>query len=464
MARTAHTDPAMMDEHRDTPEVVSEKVARLAALISASKHFVAFTGAGVSTSAGIPDFRGPTGKWTREAQGQAPLQGVEGVKAFPTLTHMALVALQRQGLLKHLISQNCDGLHRRSGFPAVDISELHGNSNLEICEDCDARYFRDFRCSRMEKKFDHFTGRFCRCSGRLLNSTIDFGQGLDENVLDQAWTHSRLADVHLALGSSLTVSPAADMPAATAEKLGGHLVVCNLQRTPLTESADFQIFANTDDVMRLLMEQLAIPVPQFNLQRRILFTCTGDKPLLTAKTVDVHDRTFEVCTLRAVDWDGRSRRHVEGDGDIASIVASRFGGHTRSATGLDLSNICPTLHWVGHYQEGPLQLPAIDLSSQNGVDILVSFNPYSFTWDVLQLERFPLTEPQDTSIRSTANSGKPTYGETHREYCVNGVMEKYGKTRGQAVTIVTERAREARAKAMSLMRRSQSPRSVRRGI
>merc|ERR1719221_1164150 len=232
-----------MKEHRDKPDILAAKVERLANLVRASRHFVVFTGAGISTSAGIPDFRGPSGKWTREAQGLKPIAGVSAVNAFPTLAHMSIVELHKRGTLKYVISQNCDGLHRRSGLPADAISELHGNCNMEICEDCDERYFRDFKCDRMGKRFDHFTGRFCHCGGRLLNSTIDFGQCLDPAPLELAEEHSSKADLHLALGSSLTVSPACDCPASTARKLGGHLVICNLQKTPLTDMADFQIYA-----------------------------------------------------------------------------------------------------------------------------------------------------------------------------------------------------------------------------
>merc|ERR1719329_29731 len=136
MAHTAHKDEALMQEHFDPPEVLAEKVAKLAALVQDSRHFVVFTGAGISTSAGIPDFRGPDGKWTRKAEGLEPLKGVTCVEAYPTPTHMALVELLNRNILKYLISQNCDGLHRRSGIPANSISELHGNGWVEICEEC----------------------------------------------------------------------------------------------------------------------------------------------------------------------------------------------------------------------------------------------------------------------------------------------------------------------------------------
>jgi len=96
------------------------KAKQLADLIRQSKHFIVFTGAGISTSAGIPDFRGPEGAWTLQAQGrQRTTAAVSTLQAIPTATHMALVELQNRGLMKYLVSQNCDGLHRRSGILPV---------------------------------------------------------------------------------------------------------------------------------------------------------------------------------------------------------------------------------------------------------------------------------------------------------------------------------------------------------
>merc|ERR1711998_746390 len=219
MASTAHTDPEMAKERHDPPEVIASKVEKLAELLTASASTVIFTGAGISTSAGIPDFRGPNGKWTMQAQGKQPVAGVSPVKALPTATHMAIVQLVNSGVVRHVISQNCDGLHRRSGLPAAALSELHGNSNLEICESCGTHYFRDFSCQRLGQVRDHFTGRFCGgCGGGLLNSTIDFGQNLHEGPLQRAMEASEEAQLHLVLGSSLTLSPANQMPATTARR------------------------------------------------------------------------------------------------------------------------------------------------------------------------------------------------------------------------------------------------------
>lgn len=119
------TAPAVAEAERFDPDAKVDQVAsQLATLIKNAKHFIVYTGAGVSTSAGIPDFRGPEGAWTKRAQGkELHFDGNKTLQAVPTATHMALVALQEQGLLKYLVSQNCDGLHRRSGI--LPVSQFH---------------------------------------------------------------------------------------------------------------------------------------------------------------------------------------------------------------------------------------------------------------------------------------------------------------------------------------------------
>jgi mono-ADP-ribosyltransferase sirtuin 6 len=119
------TDKVALPELVEAPEEIDQKARQIADLIRRSKHFIVFTGAGVSTSAGIPDFRGPEGAWTLQAQGRQRITAaVSTLQAIPTATHMALVELQNQGLLKYLVSQNCDGLYRRSGIlPVCSPSE-----------------------------------------------------------------------------------------------------------------------------------------------------------------------------------------------------------------------------------------------------------------------------------------------------------------------------------------------------
>jgi NAD-dependent SIR2 family protein deacetylase len=115
------TAPKIAEVERfDPPEVIDQLATDLAKQIKNGNHFIAFTGAGISTSAEIPDFRGPDGAWTARAQGrQLDFKATATLQAIPTPTHMSLVELQKRGYLKYLISQNCDGLHRRSGILPV---------------------------------------------------------------------------------------------------------------------------------------------------------------------------------------------------------------------------------------------------------------------------------------------------------------------------------------------------------
>jgi mono-ADP-ribosyltransferase sirtuin 6 len=447
MASTAHDDPEMMEEHYDPPNVLSDKVDRLAAMVRNSKHFVVFTGAGISTSAGIPDFRGPTGKWTRQAQGLPPVKGVSLVSAYPTSTHMVLVELYNRGVLKYLISQNCDGLHRRSGLPAAAISELHGNCWVEICEDCGQQHFRDFRCDRIiypggpKCPADHFTGRFCSCGGALLNSTIDFGQNLPIKPLERAQQHSRLADLHLALGSSLKVAPACDQPRSTARK-GGNLVICNLQKTPLTNMATMQIFAKTDTVMEMLMERLSMPIPQFRLLRRIVFG-SSDKPgHVYARAVDVHDPTLEVAHVCAVDWngDGVPQKMLA---DPMAAVARNQGSH-RHEGGTNLKSVVAKVHFVGHYQEPALDLK-LDLSTTDPVDVLLSFNPYDGSWSVLSQVSVSGGQVQPPSDAVEARI--PDYGGSHRQYCIDMVIKHKKCDKETANDIIHQRMSKKRQEA-----------------
>ena len=213
---------------------MNNKVDVIAGMIKAAKHFVVFTGAGISTSVGIPDFRsGPktvlktgAGLWEKTAP---PKKGSKIVmnRAIPSLTHMALLKLMQEGALKFLVSQNIDGLHRKSGIPYEQLAELHGNRNLEKCAKCGKHYLRDFRTRTALDVHDHKTGRKCddpKCAGELYDTIINFEEDLPERDMKLGFQHCGEADLCLVLGSSLVVTPAADMPALAAQK-GGLVIV-----------------------------------------------------------------------------------------------------------------------------------------------------------------------------------------------------------------------------------------------
>mmetsp|Transcript_148207 Transcript_148207/g.261384 ORF Transcript_148207/g.261384 Transcript_148207/m.261384 type:complete len:366 (+) Transcript_148207:82-1179(+) len=259
-----------MADVSDELEEVAKKTTELARLIQRAKHVVVFTGAGVSTSAKIPDFRGPNGVWTLQAEGKLP-ESITMEQAMPTATHMALVGLMRSNLIRCVVSQNVDGLHRRSGLLKDQLAELHGNCFVEVCTVCQQEHLRSFDvCEHHGNAAPtvnfHDTGRRCNregCEGSLRNTIVNFGEQLPEQHLSLAMCHASKADLAIVLGSSMTVRPACDMPAIVAQR-GGKLAIINLQSTPLDHLADLRISADSDTVMDKVMNELELPVPVFD--------------------------------------------------------------------------------------------------------------------------------------------------------------------------------------------------------
>lgn len=273
MAFSAHKDARMMEELREDDAAVDAKAKTVADAILAGaavgRKACFFTGAGISRNAGIPDYRSPDGVWTCAAQNRpVPSRGVEMIAAVPTATHMAIAELVRRGLAR-VISQNVDGLHRKSGIPADSIAELHGNSTIEECAKCGKRYSRDFQIHGGQ---GHYTGRKCvaeGCDGECRDTIINFGENLPAAALNAGFFFSEQASAHICLGSSLTVRPACDMPVATKER-GGLLAIVNLQRTPLDAKADVRVHSDVDAFVARLMAHLGVPIPPFALRRRIV--------------------------------------------------------------------------------------------------------------------------------------------------------------------------------------------------
>jgi len=264
-------------EFEESAEELENKITELAKLVQNSQKVVFFTGAGISTAAKIPDYRGPQGVWTRKAQKKAGPSSIAFEDAVPTETHMALKTLIHETeQCQFLISQNVDGLHRRSGITRDQISELHGNTFKEVCWSCKADFMRrkEVRgrlnapgtCRECLKKVPHYchcTGRICTdCGCRLKDSIIHFKENLPEDSLVAGFKHSEEADLHIVLGSSLRVSPACEMPRSTVTK-GGKLVIINLQKTPLDQLCAIRIFAKTDQVMKKLMQKLGVKTHEY---------------------------------------------------------------------------------------------------------------------------------------------------------------------------------------------------------
>jgi mono-ADP-ribosyltransferase sirtuin 6 len=243
---------------------LEEKIETAAQWIAEAEHFVAFTGAGISTSSGLPDFRGPDGVWTRRDKGlPPPKMDVSWDEVTPNAGHYALVDLLEMGKLKYLISQNVDGLHAKSGIPFDKMSELHGNMYFMKCLNCGkkmtfeeagwdkTRWGKGYRTTPVQKG----QPKCPECNGRLISSIVNFGDPLPEDELYEAYKHSEKSDVFFVIGSSLVVSPAANMP-GIAKKNGAKLIILNLQETPYDDIADLRFFEDINKVLLPIVEKV----------------------------------------------------------------------------------------------------------------------------------------------------------------------------------------------------------------
>jgi mono-ADP-ribosyltransferase sirtuin 6 len=245
-------------------DTLDRTIDTLARWIARSKHLVAFTGAGISTDSGIPDFRGPDGVWTRRDAGQPPPRWrTPADRVEPNASHRALVALQDLGILKFLISQNTDGLHLRAGIRPDHIAELHGNGRLLRCLRCDARHTRpevgwDVRRFGPGYRTDRpVAGQpACpRCGGRLISSVVNFGDPLPSRELSEAASHAQRCDVMLVLGSSLVVNPAAAL-VGVALSAGARAALVNRGPTPYDEVVHLRVEAGIGDVLPPAVERV----------------------------------------------------------------------------------------------------------------------------------------------------------------------------------------------------------------
>lgn len=217
---------------------------QLIQLITPAQHILIFTGAGISTASGIPDFRGPNGVWktrqpvyyqdfmtSEEARIESWNQKLESWEAFknarPNAVHRAIVDLENAGKIECVITQNIDGLHAKAGTSSTHLIELHGTNAEVECQTCKIRsapepHYRQFMATGKPPR--------CTCGGYLKNATISFGQNLRETDLHQAMQAAQNADLVIALGSTLSVYPAASFPLHAAER-GVPYVIINRGET-----------------------------------------------------------------------------------------------------------------------------------------------------------------------------------------------------------------------------------------
>ncbi|XP_020571070.1 NAD-dependent protein deacetylase SRT1 [Phalaenopsis equestris] len=252
-----------LSEVFDPPVVLQRKIEELAMIIKKSKHLVAFTGAGISTACGIPDFRGPKGVWTLQREGKGvPEASLPFHRAMPSLTHMALVELERNGILKFVISQNIDSLHLRSGIPREKLAELHGNSFSELCPSCGTEYLRDFEVETIGMKLTRRQCSDVKCGAKLRDTVLDWGDALPVKEMNPAEQHCKMADVVLCLGTSLQITPACNLPLKSLNG-GGRIIIVNLQPTPKDKKASLVIHGQVDKVIAGVMHFLNLQIPPY---------------------------------------------------------------------------------------------------------------------------------------------------------------------------------------------------------
>lgn len=250
----------------------SDAIETVIRWIAQAQRIIVFTGAGVSTESGIPDFRSAGGIWDRydpeEFRYHRFLTSQEARRAYwkmhselyglltrvePNAAHVSCVELDRLGKLECVITQNVDNLHQRAGLEPGKVIEIHGNALEVACLTCDARHSRSEIQDWLEAGEEV---PLCRqCGGLLKPRTVSFGQGMPVEEMKEAEARMKRCDLFIVIGSSLVVYPAAEMP-AYAKARGARLVIINMTPTPYDERADLVIYGKAGEVMAEVIARL----------------------------------------------------------------------------------------------------------------------------------------------------------------------------------------------------------------
>ncbi len=242
-----------------------DRLRVVASWLADAREVMVFTGAGISTESGIPDFRGPNGVWRTRDPARSTIQSFVADPevrretwrgrvdspigaAQPNAGHRAVVDLERAGLVRVVVTQNIDGLHQLAG--STDVIELHGTTRQAGCLECGRRMPIEVVLDRVREGDDD---PHCEvCGGLLKSATISFGQALIEADVDRAMEVAERCDVCLAVGSTLSVWPAAGVPLAAARR-GARLVIVNDGQTDLDEAASARIQGRSGEVLPALV-------------------------------------------------------------------------------------------------------------------------------------------------------------------------------------------------------------------
>ena len=257
-------------KEQDDKTASDSEVREAARMILAARYPIALTGAGMSVESGIPPFRGPGGLWTK--YGEPPMNGFQRFLAdpkkawedrvssrsnelmkplsvaTPNAGHLALAELEQMGVLRFVITQNIDDLHRQAGQKT--LAEIHGNWKLIRCLDCTQRFKRE------EIGLEELPPKCPRCGGLLKSDTVSFGEPIPTDVLNQCAKHSARSDLVIVAGTSATVYPAAGF-ALEVKQRGGSLIEVNLYDSEITNYCDLSLRGGSAVVLPRLVSAIA---------------------------------------------------------------------------------------------------------------------------------------------------------------------------------------------------------------
>ncbi len=260
---------------------IEDLIARSAVYLVNSTYAIALTGAGISTESGIPDFRGPSGVWTRDPEAERRAyrsyeRFLENPKSWwketiagrspglgnlwesrPNSGHIALVDLEKVGILKCVITQNIDALHEKAGSSRV--LEYHGSFMKLRCVSCGSRFWREqFDLEKLRQE-DALPPRCPRCKGIMKSDTVSFGEPIPSDVAYQSLDEARKCDLMLICGTSAVVYPFASLPAVARERSGATIIEVNAQPTPLTREgiSDYLIQGKTGEILPAIVKEVS---------------------------------------------------------------------------------------------------------------------------------------------------------------------------------------------------------------
>lgn len=272
-----HKGAVGQKEYSETDKTFQQKVQQLISYFKQNKGSITVhTGAGISTSSGIPDFRGPKGVWTLEKQGKFYTGDTTFDSAKPSYSHFALNILFKKQFIKFLVSQNVDGLHLRSGFPREFMAELHGNMFVLKCKNCGHIKILEKASQLIGQKnsgikCENPKRRSPACRGVYYDTVLDWEHDLPENDYLKSYSNAKTSKINLVLGSSLQILPANKLPlvaksSKTFGKNEAKFVIVNLQRCKFHKRVDLAIHSKIDKVM--------------------IDVCKG---------LDIHDEVIDLC-------------------------------------------------------------------------------------------------------------------------------------------------------------------------